>query len=138
MGSTEEARLPGGGLRNFTQESGVTILGVQPANTNLDISASLYMAVVRIGVLNSTCESTSGMVLMAGQTDMGKQFRRLITVVRGCYIVEFPRPVGAPGGYHDVEISIDETDAFIRSTGIGVPVYDPALSKDPATVPANP
>ena len=113
-------------------------MGVQPANTNPDISASLYMALVHIGVLNSICESTGGMVFMAGQTDLGTQFRRLITVVRGCYIVEFSRPVSAPGGYHDMEISIDKTVVFIRSTGLGVPVYDPALSKDPATVPGNP
>lgn len=134
------SKISWNGLRDFAQERGVAIFGVQSAHTNSDpnLSADFYMAHAREDVLNSVCELTGGMVLTAGKIDLAKQLRRLMTLVRGRYIVEFPRPVGAPGGHHDMQFSIEETDAFIRSTGVGVPVYDPALSNDPMTIPPDP
>lgn len=125
-------------VRDFAQESSVAIFGVQRADTYGFNSASLELALVRIGVLNSICELTGGMVLMAGEIDLAKQLKHTMTLVRGRYIAEFPRPIGAPGGHHDMQFSIEETDAFIRSTGVGVPVYDPALSNDPMTIPPDP
>jgi VWFA-related protein len=122
-------------LRSFAQERGVAIFGfVQPA----DMNASLGMGLAREGVLNSVCELTGGMVLTAGERDLTKQFGRFMTLVRGRYVVEFPRPVGVAGGQHDMDISIEKTNAFIRSAGISVPVDDPAILKDPTTIPSDP
>jgi hypothetical protein len=37
-----------------------------------------------------------------------------------------------------MQITIEKSNAFIRPSGIGVPVYDPAVLKDPTTVPLDP
>jgi hypothetical protein len=35
-------------------------------------------------------------------------------------------------------VTIDKSDAFIRSSGITVPIADPAVLADPMTVPSDP
>jgi hypothetical protein len=37
-----------------------------------------------------------------------------------------------------MEITIEKSDAIALPTGIGIPVDDPAILKDPTTVPLDP
>ena len=123
------------GLRKFAQESGVAIFGfVQPA----DMNASFGKGLGHESIFNSVCELTGGMVLTAGEKDLATQFGWFIKLIRGRYVVEFPRPASVAGGDHNMEITIEKTNAFIRPTGIGVPVDDPAILKDPTTIPSDP
>ena len=62
------------------------------------------------------------------------QFTKLL---RGRYIVEFPRPFNATGG-HNLAVSIEKSNDFIRPAGISVPIEDPAILADPTTVPSDP
>jgi hypothetical protein len=120
-------------LRDFAQERTVAIFGlVQPA----DITASSPKQ--NEAPFNQICQLSGGILLPTSAEDLGKQLARTVALIRGRYIVEFPRPITTEGGYHDLEISISRSSAFIRSTGIRVPTYDPAILNDPATVPSDP
>ena len=68
-----------------------------------------------------------------------KALQRIIAMVRGRYILEFPRPSNATGGAHDLRVKVAKgDDLFIRPSGISVPLPDPSLAKDPTTVQAGP
>ena len=58
-------------------------------------------------------------------------------LIRGRYIVEFPRPVTTVGGHYSMDITISRRQALIRPTGAGVPTDDPAILNDPTTVPPD-
>lgn len=117
------------GLRMYAQERGVAIFGlVQP----VDVFAGPenYFSLV--------CELTGGMALAATEKSLPGQLERFTGLLRGRYIVEFPRPVSTTGGYHDVYITLDKADAFIRPAGVSFPLDDPAVLNDPTTVQSDP
>jgi hypothetical protein len=120
-------------LRNFAQESSVAIFGlVQPADltaNNVGQNESLF---------NGVCELSGGILLATSANDLGKQLASAVTLIRGRYIVEFPRPVSTVGGPHDLKITILKRWAYIRPTGVGVPPVDPTVLEDPTTIPSNP
>jgi len=101
---------------------------LQPGFLNLDAE----------NALNSLCELTGGLVIAASQKTMAKDLEWFVETVRGRYIVEFARPLHGTAGSHDLLLSIDNSDAFIRSAGISVPVVDPACWRIPTTVPSDP
>ena len=59
-------------------------------------------------------------------------------ILRERYILEFPRAHNATSGLHVLGVKIhDGADYFIRSAGISVPLPDPALARDPTTIPPD-
>jgi hypothetical protein len=87
---------------------------------------------------NALCELSGGMMLTASRRTEGEELKRFATLLRGRYIVEFPRPAHSTGGAHSLVVTIDKSDAFIRASGISVPIVDPAILADPMTVPSDP
>jgi hypothetical protein len=83
---------------------------------------------------NSVCELSGGMVLTTTGRYEGRTLKKFIGMVRGRYIVEFPRPSNSTAGRHDFLVTIDKSAAFIRPAGISVPIADPAVLADPTTV----
>ena len=77
-------------------------------------------------------------MLTASEKDLAGDLRRFSTLLRGRYIVEFPHPVNTVGGDLQMDITVDKTEAFIRPTGIAIPVDDPDVLRDPATIQADP
>jgi hypothetical protein len=91
-----------------------------------------------VDTFDSLCESSGGMVLTAMPQNLATQLKYFTALVRGRYIVEFPRPSTATGGVHEMLVTVaDQPHAFIRSAGVTVPVDDPAILKDPMTVPVD-
>jgi hypothetical protein len=123
-------------LRTYAQATGVTIFGLryvpeEPGRLHfLEMSGE--------DAFNSLCELSGGMVLTASSRTVAGELRRFTTMLRGRYIVEFSRPLHSQVGEHSLTVSIDKSDAFIRSSGVSVPIADPALLADPMTVPADP
>jgi len=117
-------------MREFAQERGVAIFGLSQTGDSM----------FRVGAksLNALCEVSGGIVLTASQKNVAEQLNRFAALVRGRYIVEFPHPVDTMGGEHEMEITIEKSDAIALPTGIGIPVDDPAILKDPTTVPLDP
>jgi len=121
-------------LRFLAQERGVAIFGLAEPNgpiVNFRPSGPE-------NIFNSLCELSGGLVMIASAKALTTQLDQFTALLRGRYIVEFPHPVDAAGGYHSMEITIERADAFIRPSGIAIPVDDPAILNDPTTVRSDP
>ena len=75
--------------------------------------------------------------MTADENSLAGQLKQFTAMLRARYIVEFPHPVDTIGGDHGMEITIRGSDAVILPSGIGVPVDDPAILKDPTTIPTD-
>jgi hypothetical protein len=116
-------------LREFAQARSVAIFGlVQPADLRIKQNEAPF---------NDVCQLSGGMLLPTPAKDLGKQLAWAVTLIRGRYIVEFPRPVTTVGGHYSMDITISRRQALIRPTGAGVPTDDPAILNDPTTVPPD-
>jgi hypothetical protein len=123
-------------LRTYAQGTGVTIFGLRYLPEEVG-----RLHILNIGgeeAFNWLCELSGGMVLTASRRTEAEELKRFTTMLRGRYIVEFPRPFHSKGGEHSLTVTIDESDAFIRSSGITVPIADPAVLANPMTVPSDP
>ena len=123
-------------LRDFAQERGVAIFGlVQPD----DVSGLLLMGAPNPeSAFKDLCELTGGMVLTATRTELADRLKWFTTLLRDRYILEFPRPRDAEGGKVEMSVTVEKMKAFILPAGIGIPLPDPAILKDPTTVPLDP
>ena len=116
-------------LSFFAQARSVAIFGlVQPADLRNTQNEAPF---------NDLCQLSGGIVLPTSANDLGRQLAWAVTLIRGRYIVEFPRPVTTVGGPHILEITISSRDAFIRPAGAAFPIDDPAILNDPTTVPPD-
>jgi hypothetical protein len=124
------------GVRDFARENGIAVFGlIQPADVFGAYHAGFPSSE---DTFNALCEQTGGMVLVASENDLGAQLQQFTSLLRGRYIVEFPRPLSTTPGTHRMTITIDRMQAYVMPTGIGVPADDPAVLKAPTTVPVNP
>ena len=79
------------------------------------------------------------MVFTTDERSLAKTLQRFTSILRERYIVEFPRAYNVTAGSHDMEVRVNKgANYFIRPMGISVPIADPALARDPTTVPTNP
>jgi hypothetical protein len=116
-------------LRDFAQTRSVAIFGlVQPGDLRHTQNETPF---------NDLCQLSGGILLPTSAEDLGKQLAWAVTLIRGRYIVEFPRPVTTVGGHYSMDITISRRQALIRPTGAGVPTDDPAILNDPTTVPPD-
>ena len=122
-------------LRMYAQEKGVAIFGMVQAASLLSVQGRRSS---QEPIFNSVCELSGGMVLPFDAKRAAVTLAQFVGLVRGRYIVEFPRPMSTTGGYHDMEITIANSDAFIRPAGASAPVEDPKVLDDPMTVPMDP
>ena len=121
-------------VRMFAGTTGVAVFGIVYAPYSFDPDRNLN----REDAFNSVCELSGGMIFKTDGRDMTPTLKRFVKTVRERYIVEFPRPSNSTAGQHDLQVSIEKMDAFIRPAGVSVPIPDPALLADPTTVPADP
>jgi hypothetical protein len=123
-------------LRTYAQAWGVAIFGLVyvPEEPGL----LRYLNVGYESPFDAVCELSGGMLLTASRRTVGQALKRFTTMLRGRYIVEFPRPFHSESGEHSLIVTIDKSDAFIRAAGISVPMADPAVLADPTTVPSDP
>jgi hypothetical protein len=123
-------------LRTSAQATGVAIFGL---SSEADEPKHVGFHDLNIeNQFNSVCELTGGMVLTTGRRGLSEALKRFTSMLRERYVVEFPRPFHSTIGEHNLAITIDESDAFIRPAGIAVPMADPAVQADPLTVPSDP
>jgi hypothetical protein len=121
-------------VRDVATSTGVAIFGVGYVTYSFGPNRRMSHE----DAFNSVCELSGGMIIPADGGDMTQTLKRFVRTVRERYIVEFPRPSNSTAGQHDLVVSIEKMDAFIRPAGVSVPIPDPALLADPTTVPADP
>jgi hypothetical protein len=120
------------------QAVGVAVFGVTGMPVAISDSSGVVFRQDRAS-LQAICELSGGMLTMTYPALTGKVLQRTMTMLRGRYIVEFPRPSNSTEAPHDMRIRIAKGDSyFIRPSGISVQIADPALKSDPTTVQADP
>jgi hypothetical protein len=120
-------------LRDFAQTRSVAVFGLVPPE---ELKANNFTQ--NETPFNEVCQLSGGILLPTAAKDLARQLAWAVTLIRGRYIVEFPRPVTTVGGYHGLAVTIAGRQAFIRPTGAQVPTDDPAILNDPTTVPSDP
>lgn len=122
-------------VRTFAQAKGVAVFGLayEPA-----YAAFVHHERTYGDEFDTLCELSGGMVMTSDSMDLPQRLVEFTKLLRGRYIVEFPRPFNATSGVHDLAISIYKSDDFIRPAGASVPMADPAVMADPTTVPLDP
>jgi hypothetical protein len=84
------------------------------------------------------CGRNGGMILDASNPGVAKDLEHLIDLLRGRYIIEYPRPDDRKAAMQSIEITVAGIDAFVRPTGDSSPITDPAIANDPNTLPSTP
>jgi hypothetical protein len=78
------------------------------------------------------------MVLHTTPNSLASNLQRVISLVRGRYILQFPRPYNGANGLHSIVVTVSRSNDFVRTTGIAYPSRDPALQNAPDTIPSSP
>ena len=130
------------------QTYAVTTFGIRPATTEQTMTALVGTTIMTVPSsltqmttqhpLQAVSELSGGLTLQADRLNAGKQFARIPELVRGRYILEFPRPSNATEGGHKFDVKVAKSDDFIRASGVTFPLEDPGIAADPATLPSDP
>jgi hypothetical protein len=92
----------------------------------------------RTDAFRSLCESTGGIVIEAGKRDLTKRLQQWVMLLRGRYVVEFPRPQQLSEASHDIQVFIKRDGlAFVTLAGVSVSVPDPKITSDPNYLPSR-
>jgi hypothetical protein len=123
-------------LARYASARSIAIFGLYPAfDMNL---SSFSFRLDEQDQFDQLCQLTGGLVLSTSYPSVPTNLKRVVDLLRGRYILEFPRPDAGGVGDHHIDVTITKTDAFIRPAGISYPAPDPALLKDPTTIPSTP
>jgi hypothetical protein len=138
-------------LAGAMQHHAVTAFGVRPEQTTdraiLDrvkggpMISSLTSAgqVLTMDPFERISELSGGIALPASNWNAGKRFAHIVELLRGRYVLEFPRPFNTTAGAHQIDVQVAKGGGhFIRSSGTSVPLPDPKIVADPTTLPNDP
>ena len=129
-------------LKHFATGESVAIFGLSMPSYDATMRYKFIGLENAINVSENTfnilCQLTGGFVLRPQEQELPQTLSRFVDLVRGRYILEFPRPANATVGAHGIAVTLYKTNAFIRPSGISIPLPDPAILTDPTTVPSDP
>jgi hypothetical protein len=83
------------------------------------------------------CELTGGVAVATPEKQLPESLRNIFRMVRGRYILEFPRPDDSTPGKHSVEVKIPSSDAFTTAASVTVLIPEPSRATDPTTIPSS-
>jgi hypothetical protein len=121
-------------LREFAVLKGVALFGMSNyENNSIDPWVRDH-----VDPLASLCEVTGGIVLHVQNSGLRKKLAQWIALLRGRYVVEFPRPQQLPNGENSLVISIkNDPLAFVTFAGVATPLPDPKITLDPHYMPSQ-
>jgi hypothetical protein len=125
-------------LRSYAASRSITIFGLYPVPDLLKHPGSFHFLLGTEDPFNQICQLTGGLVLFTSPSEVSKNLKHTIDLVRGRYILEFPKPDAGDRGEHNIVVTLKKIDAFIRPAGISYPPADPSIASDPTTLPPPP
>lgn len=78
--------------------------------------------------------ATGGLAFASMDMYLEGCFERVMTMLRGRYILEFPRPDKDEPGMHSIDVTVPSAKLYIVTAGVSYPNEDPARRNDPNTV----
>lgn len=119
-------------VREYAQVRSVTIFGLADAPIGIPWQSQVEAP------FDGVCQLSGGMVMRTDSVRLNSQLMRFLQMVRGRYILQFPRPYNATSGAYSLDVKIDHSEAWIRPAGISVPLEAPSVMADPTTVHEDP
>lgn len=120
-------------LHEYAGYEGVALFGLSET-----AAASYAWQSDHTDAFRSLCESTGGIVMQVDKRDVQRRLQQWIQLLRGRYVVEFPRPQAISSGQHDIVVSIKKDGyAFTSIAGVSVSLPDPKITEDPNYVPSD-
>jgi hypothetical protein len=137
-------------VKRYAQIASVAVFGIVP-EIDLGVMTPIQLA-ARGGKIptvafddrtpeppfNIICEASGGVQMTASAKSLARQLAFATQLVRERYIVEYPRGDADTPGFHSLDVTLPHSDAYIRPTGIAVPVADAKVLADPNTLKADP
>jgi hypothetical protein len=135
-------------LRELAESQGITLFGLRDlvrflgdyGNRNLGPNPSgVYLAPGHPDedIFIDLCEGSGGLILTTGQQDLAPSLKRIVAMLRGRYILEFPRPERSTAGRHSLDVTVPTRRAYIATAGVTVSLPDPNLTTDPSNIPST-
>ena len=87
--------------------------------------------------LNSLTQRSGGLYLRSTADALPNVLAYFIDLLRGRYILDFPMPANFTSGTHLIDVTLKNSDALVRPSGIALPLPDPAIANDPTTISPN-
>jgi hypothetical protein len=142
-GEDHGSKYPWQEVAEALQQRAVTLFGLRMLDPAVNISIPRShggMTTTTVGTpsqdnFGTLSEMSGGMVLAVDQWNFARQLASVPALLRGRYILEFPRPGNSTAGQHLIDVKVAKSMAFIRCSGITVPLPDPAVLADPNTLP---
>jgi hypothetical protein len=90
--------------------------------------------------IDSICQNSGGLLLVSSPGRLPQLLNHFIDLLRKRYVLSFYMPVEPAPGTHIIHVTIDDTNAFafIRPSGISVPLPDPTPTDIPSEAPYTP
>ena len=83
------------------------------------------------------CELTGGVLLQIRGKQLAESLQNILAMVRGRYILEFPRPDNNTPGGHSIDVTVPSLRTYITTAGVVITLPDPSRRNDPTTVPSS-
>jgi hypothetical protein len=124
FGLREAANFQGDyGLRNqVNPETGAAFVGGHPEE-------DAYLEL---------CERNGGYILTTLPHDLPYTLQHIVKLLRGRYIIEFPRPDNSTPGRHEIDITLQNYKAFIATAAVEVSLPNDGRDADPDRVQTSP
>lgn len=135
-------------VARFAGSKSITVFGIRPVPKHTDIGlfdpfsepgAHGWWTKTDADPFGRLCGSSGGLALPVGKgTDaMTEQIRRVITMLRDRYILEFPRPVNGGPGLYSINVTTNDPKAVIRPAGVAFPPRDRDAKLPEGTLPQD-
>jgi hypothetical protein len=135
-------------VARFAGSKSITVFGIRPVAKHAEIGlfdpfsepgAHGWWTKTDADPFGRLCGSSGGLVLPVGKgtNAMTGQIRRVISMLRDRYILEFPRPVNGGPGLYSINVTINDPMAFIRPAGVAFPPRDRNPKLPDGTLPQD-
>lgn len=128
-------------LENLEATTGVAVFIIRDADVHRERSHITSSESERLAVIDADLQDIGTLADASGGTEfdihpdqLPRTLHQFITMLRGRYILSFPRPQNPSPGIHGLDVSIRGFTGIIRPAGDSAPLPDPALAADPTTV----
>ncbi len=148
-GEDETSRMAWGALARYAGRFNTTVIGLRPQLSGYDAGVSLNRMPIYAhptetfiphdeNIFDLLCSGTGGVVLPAQPRTFLETFKGAVELLRGRYILEFPRPHDDTAGLHQIAVVVPDRHAVVLSAGIAFPPRSSTQDTDPGTVPSDP
>lgn len=137
-GDDTGGRIDDEGLREFAVNNAVAIFELTGEDKDDELQGHAPLILQLPSRFELVCEATGGMPFSSSAQALTKHLRKFVSLLRGRYIVEFPRPLKLQQGAHEIRVKLrGDPAAFVRAAGLAVPLPDPRRLADPTTIPSE-